>query len=65
MSEDRHYRRIKRYTPGERTNHWIIAFTFILLALSGLALFSRSGRLSALGFQPEEILARLDSRFKA
>ncbi len=42
MSEDRHYRRIKRYTPGERTNHWIIAFTFILLALSGLALFHPS-----------------------
>ena len=34
-------------------------------ALSGLALFSRSGRLGALGFAPEEILARLDSRFKA
>jgi len=32
-------------------------------ALSGLALFSRSGRLSALGFTPEEILARLDTRF--
>jgi len=32
-------------------------------ALSGLAMFSRSGRLSALGFKPEEILARLDSRF--
>ena len=32
-------------------------------ALSGLALFARSGRLSALGFKPEEILARLDGRF--
>jgi len=32
-------------------------------ALSGLALFSRSGRLGALGFRPEEILARLDARF--
>ena len=32
-------------------------------ALSGLAMFSRSGRLSALGFTPEEILGRLDSRF--
>ncbi len=37
----------------------------VAAALSGLAMFSRSGRLSALGFQPEEILARLDSRFKA
>ena len=32
-------RLIKRYSPGERTNHWAIALTFILLALSGLALF--------------------------
>ncbi|MDH2054898.1 formate dehydrogenase subunit gamma, partial [Achromobacter marplatensis] len=42
MSEDHRHRRIKRYTPGERTNHWIIALTFILLALSGLALFHPS-----------------------
>lgn len=42
MNEDRRYRLIKRYTPGERTNHWIIALTFILLALSGLALFHPS-----------------------
>jgi len=34
-------------------------------ALSGLAMLSRSGRLSALGFTPEEILARLDTRFEA
>jgi len=34
-------------------------------ALSGLAMFSRSGRLSALGFKPEEILGRLDARFQA
>jgi AcrR family transcriptional regulator len=33
-------------------------------ALSGLAMLSRSGRLSALGFAPEEILARLDARFE-
>jgi AcrR family transcriptional regulator len=32
-------------------------------ALSGLAMFARCGRLSALGFTPEEILARLDGRF--
>lgn len=32
-------RLITRYTAGERTNHWIIAITFVLLALSGLSLF--------------------------
>lgn len=30
---------IPRYTPEERTNHWLVAITFILLALSGLAFF--------------------------
>jgi len=35
----------------------------VAAALSGLALFSRSGRLGALGFKPEEILGRLDARF--
>jgi formate dehydrogenase subunit gamma len=30
---------IVRYTANERTNHWITAITFILLALSGLAMF--------------------------
>jgi len=34
-------------------------------ALSGLALFSRSGRLDALGFTPEEMIARLDGRYRA
>lgn len=28
-----------RYTPGERLNHWIVGISFILLGLSGLALF--------------------------
>ncbi len=28
-----------RYTPNQRTNHWLIALMFILAALSGLALF--------------------------
>ena len=28
-----------RYTAGQRTNHWIVAMTFVLAALSGLALF--------------------------
>ncbi|MGN6318627.1 formate dehydrogenase subunit gamma [Trinickia sp.] len=30
---------IERYTPNERTLHWITAIAFVLLALSGLALF--------------------------
>ncbi|HEY0720488.1 MAG TPA: formate dehydrogenase subunit gamma [Gammaproteobacteria bacterium] len=28
-----------RYTTAERINHWVVAISFILLALSGLALF--------------------------
>lgn len=35
----------------------------VAAALTGLALLQRSGRLGALGFQPGEILARLESRF--
>lgn len=31
--------RVERYTPSERMNHWAVAITFVLLALSGLALF--------------------------
>jgi formate dehydrogenase subunit gamma len=30
---------IERYRAEDRINHWVIAITFILLALSGLALF--------------------------
>lgn len=30
---------IQRYTANERSNHWITAICFVLLALSGLALF--------------------------
>jgi formate dehydrogenase subunit gamma len=30
---------LKRYTAGERVNHWTVAICFVLLALSGLALF--------------------------
>ena len=33
---------IERYTPNQRVNHWFTAITFILLALSGLALFHPS-----------------------
>ena len=34
-------------------------------ALAGLALMSRAGRLDALGFRPDELLARLEARFGA
>jgi len=30
---------IVRYEPGARVNHWIVAICFVLLALSGLAMF--------------------------
>jgi formate dehydrogenase subunit gamma len=33
---------IQRYTANERSNHWITAICFVLLALSGLALFHPS-----------------------
>ena len=33
---------IERYPAEQRINHWVIALTFILLALSGLALFHPS-----------------------
>ncbi|MFC4275886.1 formate dehydrogenase subunit gamma [Achromobacter aloeverae] len=33
---------LQRYTAGERTNHWIVAITFVLLAASGVALFHPS-----------------------
>lgn len=32
-------RDLVRYTPGERLNHWVVGISFILLGLSGLALF--------------------------
>jgi formate dehydrogenase subunit gamma len=30
---------IQRYSPAERSNHWIVAICFFLAAFSGLALF--------------------------
>jgi formate dehydrogenase subunit gamma len=33
---------IVRYNPNERWNHWITAISFVMLALSGLALFHPS-----------------------
>ena len=41
MSDPKKYS-IVRYTPGQRINHWIIALSFVLLAVSGLALFHPS-----------------------
>ncbi|MGD0283058.1 MAG: formate dehydrogenase subunit gamma [Dissulfurispiraceae bacterium] len=32
-------KKLLRYTPGERVNHWLTAITFVLLALSGLSFF--------------------------
>ena len=37
----------------------------VAAALAGLALLARSGRLEALGFTPQEMIARLDGRFRA
>ncbi|MCC2597222.1 formate dehydrogenase subunit gamma [Pusillimonas sp. MFBS29] len=42
MNEVNKPRLIQRYTASQRINHWIIAITFVLLALSGLALFHPS-----------------------
>ncbi|HEY2007967.1 MAG TPA: helix-turn-helix domain-containing protein [Rhizomicrobium sp.] len=36
----------------------------VAASLVGLALLARSGRLQALGFSPEEMIARLDGRFR-
>jgi len=30
---------VARYSSGERVNHWVVAITFVLLAVSGLAFF--------------------------
>ena len=30
---------VLRYSAGVRTNHWLVALSFVLAALSGLALF--------------------------
>ena len=37
----------------------------VAAALAGLALLARSGRLEALGFTPQEMIARLDGRFRS
>ena len=38
----RNSRDIQRYSAAERANHWIVAISFVLLALSGLAFFHPS-----------------------
>lgn len=42
MNDVKKPRLIQRYTASERANHWMVAIAFILLALSGLALFHPS-----------------------
>lgn len=42
MSQDKRTPEIVRYTPNERSNHWITAICFVLLAISGLAMFHPS-----------------------
>jgi len=39
MSIERKRDELVRYEPATRINHWIVAISFVLLALSGLALF--------------------------
>ncbi len=39
MSNVRQRDTIVRYSTNLRTNHWVVAFAFVLAALSGLALF--------------------------
>lgn len=38
----RNSRDLVRYSAAERANHWLVAITFVLLALSGLAFFHPS-----------------------
>src|SRR5689334_13405304 len=39
MNVERKSNQIVRYEPKTRIKHWIVAISFVLLALSGLALF--------------------------
>ena len=39
MTEHRPPREILRYNANERTNHWLVAISFVLAGLSGLALY--------------------------
>lgn len=42
MSEKHGHIRVHRYSGSARINHWIVAITFVALALSGLSLFHPS-----------------------
>ena len=39
MSNEKENLQIERYTPNDRSFHWATAISFILLAISGLAMF--------------------------
>jgi formate dehydrogenase subunit gamma len=39
VSDTEHRATLVRYSPGQRTNHWLLAMSFVLAALSGLAMF--------------------------
>ena len=43
---------IERYNESERVNHWVIAITFVLAALSGLAFFHPAFFFNPCGFGP-------------
>ncbi|HEY3778861.1 MAG TPA: TetR family transcriptional regulator [Rhizomicrobium sp.] len=53
------------HAAGRRTDSRAEQSDVVLLAaaLTGLAVLARSGRLEALGFEAQEIVARLDARF--
>jgi AcrR family transcriptional regulator len=50
-------------TGGDRSREGQEDVVLLAATLAGLALFARSGRLDALGFGHEELLARLEARF--
>jgi hypothetical protein len=52
-------------TGGGKSRNGQGDVVLIAATLAGLALFARSGRLAALGFSHEELLARLESHFTA
>jgi hypothetical protein len=49
------------HTSGSREGQCDVLL--VAATLSGLALLSRAGRLDALGFSTEEVLAQLETRF--
>jgi len=53
------------HATGQSADSRTAQLDVVLLAaaLTGLAVLSRSGRLAALGFETDELVARLDARF--